>query len=69
MQVHEFNPFAEKQHEVQTLLPHSSVLEETTERKRWAKKKKTKSKLSYEKELQEHTISIRYLITHDEGLL
>ena len=37
MQVHEFNPFVEQQREIQTLLPHSSVLEENVVRNGWAR--------------------------------
>ena len=59
MQVHEFNPFVEQQCEIQTLLPHSSVLvEENVVRNGWASKNKMK-KLSYEKQLEQHTISVQ----------
>lgn len=58
MQVHEFNPFAEQQREVQTLLPHSLVLEENATRNGWARKRKMK-KLSYEKQLDQHTMSVQ----------
>ena len=58
VQVHEFNPFAEQQREVQTLLPHSSVLEENAMKNGWARKRKMK-KQSYEKQLEQHTISVQ----------
>ena len=59
MQVHEFNPFAEQQREIQMLLPHSSVLEENATRNGWARKRKMKKKLSYEKQLEQHTMSVQ----------
>ena len=58
LQVHKFNPFVEQQREVQTLLPHSSVLEENATRNGWARRRKTK-KQSYEKQLEQHTISVQ----------
>ena len=59
VQVHEFNPFAEQQCEVQTLLPHSSVLEENEVRNGWARKREMNKKLSYEKQLEQHTMSVQ----------
>lgn len=58
IQVHEFNTFAEQQREVQTLLPHSSVLEENATRNGWARRRKMK-KQSYEKQLEQHAMSVQ----------
>ena len=59
LQVHEFSPFAEQQREVQTLLPHSSVLEGNAVKSGCARRRKVKKKVSYEKELEQHTISVQ----------
>ena len=60
IQVHNFNPFEERQCEIETLLPHSSVLEENAVGTGWDRSRpRKKKKLSYENELKEHTISIQ----------